>query len=112
MPSPIRFGPTYERKPPQLLQLRVLRFRSDEDGDVRVGVFPEREEILIGRLGLGGVALHGVGSADLEMGECAKELSLPKILSGANAFEISDIQEDETEASLVWGAECNNVALR
>jgi prepilin-type N-terminal cleavage/methylation domain-containing protein len=26
-------------------------------------------------------------------------LSLPKILSGANAFEICDIQEDETEAS-------------
>jgi hypothetical protein len=36
--------------------------------------------------------LHDVGSADLEMGECAKELSLPKILSGANAFEISDIE--------------------
>ena len=25
------------------------------------------------------------------------DLSLPKMLSGANAFEISDIQEDETE---------------
>jgi len=36
-----------------LLKLRVLRFRSDENGDVRVGVFPEREEILIGRLGFG-----------------------------------------------------------
>jgi hypothetical protein len=30
------------------MELRVLRFRSDEDGNVRVGVFPEREEILIG----------------------------------------------------------------
>jgi hypothetical protein len=28
--------------------------------------------------------------------EC-EQLSLPKMLSGANAFEISDIQEDETE---------------
>jgi hypothetical protein len=34
---------------------------------VRVGVFPEREEIMICGLGLGGVALHGVGSADLEL---------------------------------------------
>jgi hypothetical protein len=34
----------------QLLELRVLRFCSDEDGNVRVGVFPEREEILIRRL--------------------------------------------------------------
>jgi hypothetical protein len=38
------------------LQLRKFRFRGDEDGNVRVGVFPECEEILIGRLGLGGVA--------------------------------------------------------
>jgi hypothetical protein len=35
--------------------------------------FPQREENLIGRLGLGGVALHGIGSADLEMRECADE---------------------------------------
>jgi hypothetical protein len=27
-------------------------------------------------------------------------LCLPKILSGANAFDISDIQEDEIEAGL------------
>jgi hypothetical protein len=52
-----------------LLQLSVLRFRSDENRNVRVGVFPKREEILISRLGLGGVALHGIGSADLEMGQ-------------------------------------------
>jgi hypothetical protein len=28
------------------------------------------------------------------------ELSFAKILSGANAFEVSDIQEDETEAAV------------
>jgi hypothetical protein len=28
------------------------------------------------------------------------DLCLPKILSGANAFDISDIQEDEIEAAL------------
>jgi hypothetical protein len=32
-----------------------------QDGDVGVGVFPKREEILIGRFCLGGVALQGVG---------------------------------------------------
>jgi hypothetical protein len=47
--------------PRSSLQLRVLRLRSDEDGDVRVGVFPECEEILICPLGFGGVALHRVG---------------------------------------------------
>jgi hypothetical protein len=34
------------------------------------------------------------------------------MLSGANDFEISDIQEAETEASLVRRAKCNNVTLR
>jgi hypothetical protein len=52
-----------------LLQLRVLGFRSDENRNVRIGVFPKREEILIGRLALGGVASHDIGSADLEMRE-------------------------------------------
>jgi hypothetical protein len=42
----------------RLLQFCILRLGSDEDGDVRVGVFPEHEEILIRRLGLGGVALQ------------------------------------------------------
>ncbi len=37
-------------------------------------------------------------------------LSLPKMLSGANAFEISGFQEDETEVSLAWRSEC--VTLR
>ncbi len=34
--------------------------------EYRVGVFPEREKILIGTLGFGGVALHGVGSTNLK----------------------------------------------
>ena len=45
------------------LQLRVLSLSSDEDGNVGVGVFPEREEFLIGGLGLSGVALHGIGAS-------------------------------------------------
>jgi hypothetical protein len=35
--------------------------------DVGVGVFPEGEEVLIGRLSFGGVAVHGVGSTELQM---------------------------------------------
>src|SRR5580704_8736454 len=55
----------------ELMKLRVLGLRSDEDGNVRVSVLPQPEEMLIGRLGLSGVALHGIGSADLEMRECS-----------------------------------------
>src|SRR5260370_26832553 len=35
----------------QLFQLRVLGLRSDEGGNVRVGVFPQREEILLATTG-------------------------------------------------------------
>src|SRR5271154_3587608 len=45
------------------LQLRVLGLGLLKDGDVGIGVFPEREEILIGRLGLHGVALHRICAA-------------------------------------------------
>ncbi len=46
----------------QLSQLCVLRLGCFQDGDVRVGVFPEGEEILIGGFGFGGVALQHVGA--------------------------------------------------
>jgi hypothetical protein len=55
---------------PSLLQLRVFSFGSDEYWDVRVGVFPQGEEILIRGPGFYSVALHGIGSADLEMRLC------------------------------------------
>jgi len=32
----------------RLFQLGVLRFCGDEDGDVGIGVFPQREEIFVG----------------------------------------------------------------
>jgi len=43
-------------------QLRVLSLGRDVDWNVRIGVFPEREEIVIGRLGLGSVAVQSVGA--------------------------------------------------
>jgi hypothetical protein len=51
------------------VQLGIFRFGGDKDGDFGVGVFPEREEILICRLGLGGVTLHRVGSGQSQPGK-------------------------------------------
>jgi hypothetical protein len=48
------FGTDHRRKReggfllPPLLQLRVLRFGLLQDGDVKVGVFPEGDEIFVG----------------------------------------------------------------
>jgi len=55
-----------------LLQLGVLCFRRDGDGNIGVGFFPKREEILIGRPRLSGVTLQGVGTGEAEMGECTQ----------------------------------------
>jgi hypothetical protein len=52
---------------PNLFQLRVLRFRSDENGNIRVSVLPKREEILIGRFGFGSVALQDVGASEAQV---------------------------------------------
>ena len=54
-------------RPPKLvirhsLQLCVFCLGLLEDRDVGVGVFPEREEILVGSAGFGRVALQGVGT--------------------------------------------------
>ena len=48
-----------------LLQLRVLRLGLLQDGDVGVGVFPEREEVLIFGAGRGGITRHRVGAGEL-----------------------------------------------
>ena len=39
-------------------------------------------------------------------------LSLAKILSGVNAFEISGIQEEKAEAVLTRRSECSNITSR
>ena len=38
-----------------------LRFRSDKDRNIRVGIFPKREEIHIRCSGLGRIALRSIG---------------------------------------------------
>jgi hypothetical protein len=54
------------------------------------------------------LAGHVLGCAQRQV----KVVCLPKILSGTNAFEISDIQEDETAAGLTRRSESNNVLLK
>jgi hypothetical protein len=51
------------------LQLRVFCFGRDENGDVRVGVFPERKKILICGSGLGCIAREVVGASEAKVGE-------------------------------------------
>src|SRR5216683_1210468 len=52
------------------LQLCVLRLGLLKEGNVWIGVFPEREEILVRGATLGDVALEGVGTTQLEMRQC------------------------------------------
>ena len=42
--------------PHLLRQFRVLGFGFFQDGNIRVGIFPQREEILVGSAGAGTVA--------------------------------------------------------
>src|ERR1700738_632452 len=53
------------------MELCVFGLVSDEDWNVRVGVFPKCLGILILLSGLGGVALHGISAGEAEVGECA-----------------------------------------
>ena len=55
----------------ELLQLRAFCLGFEQYRNVRIGVFPECEEMLIRGPTLGGVALHRVGAAQLEMGQRA-----------------------------------------
>jgi len=78
------FAPGQEKllqKP--LWWLGVLRFRSDEDGDVRVGVFPQREEILIRGAGFRSVTLRGVRTGKSQDKEQANSLRNNRWISGS-----------------------------
>jgi hypothetical protein len=46
-----------------LFQLGVLGFGLLQDRDVRIGVFPEVEKIIVGSIGFDSIALQGVGMA-------------------------------------------------
>jgi hypothetical protein len=51
------------------VQLGVFGFCGYEDGDIGVGVFPEREEIVVGGTSLCCVALQGIGAGKTEVRE-------------------------------------------
>src|SRR5215831_15415505 len=53
-----------------LLQLCVFLFGSFKNGDICIGVFPEREKILIRGPCFNGVALHGISTTELQMSQC------------------------------------------
>src|SRR6202022_1791480 len=52
----------------RLLQLRILRLGFLQDGDVGVGVFPEREEVLVGgeRPDAGGIGIRALRGSRLQ----------------------------------------------
>src|ERR1019366_4089967 len=54
---------------PSLLQFCVLGFGLFQDGDVRIGVFPENEELLVSGSRLVRVALENVGASQAETRE-------------------------------------------
>ena len=45
-------------------------------GGVGVGIFPKSEKVLIGNFGLGGVALHGVNAAQVEVRDRREDIIL------------------------------------
>ena len=57
-------------------QLRVLGPGLFQDGDVRVGVFPQREEIQIRSTGFGGVGEFTSRSVSLSVSACLAVLRL------------------------------------
>src|SRR5579863_452897 len=66
-----RFIPAQLGIAKQLWQLGVLRLGLFQDGDIRVGVFPQGEEVLISGSRFCDVALHGIRSTQLEMSQYA-----------------------------------------
>src|SRR5215467_13513972 len=64
---PLFFKLSHYRK--FLLQLCELRLGLFQNGDVRVGVFPEVEKFLISGLPPGGIAIHFVSPASLKICE-------------------------------------------
>src|ERR1017187_7336782 len=59
-----------------LPQLRVLRLGFLKDGNSGVGIFPEREEVLIRSPGFGRISRNNVGPSQPQMRQCAGQLVL------------------------------------
>ena len=59
-----------------LPQLRVLHLGFLKDGNAGVGIFPEREEVLIRSPGFGRISRNNVGPSQPQMRQCAGQLVL------------------------------------
>jgi hypothetical protein len=64
---PIEFVQMMDRQ--VLLQPRILRIVLLVDGDVGIGIFPEREEIFVGSERADAVALQSIGRKELQVRE-------------------------------------------
>ena len=63
-----------------LREFGVLGFGFFQDGDIRVGIFPQREEILVGGAGAGVVASQSAGAPQLQVrqGAHAEVMQIPR----------------------------------
>ena len=87
-----------------LLQLRKLGFGLFENGDAGVGIFPEREEILVCRFRFCGVAAEGVGAAQAKL--CQRMLGR----HGANASMIDDLLKFRSRFGTLPGLQVGQAA--
>src|SRR5215470_8551879 len=71
-----------------LLQFRVLRFGLLQDGDVEVGVFPEGEEVLVGRASLRRIPSQNRGTTQPEVRQRAYRAIQDKEAMIQNLLEI------------------------
>src|SRR5215470_11996380 len=86
---PSAFAQRAADRPDQSLQLRVLGLGLFQDGDVRVSVFPEGEEVLVGDLGFGGVFLHSVGAGKLETSQRDVDTAGAEIVKVENSLRFN-----------------------
>jgi hypothetical protein len=70
-----------------LLQFIGFGFGFAEDWDVGIGIFPQREEFLIGGAGLGVVAGEGFGARDADVRESAGQAILNEAAMVENLLE-------------------------
>jgi hypothetical protein len=83
-----------------LLQLRVLRLRFFQDGDVGVGVFPEREEVLSQRDFAEGKRLTQPTREEMQADfQAIVEFSRPWEVDSASGFQADRRREQELAAA-------------
>ena len=97
-----------------LLQVRALGLGLLQDGDIGIGVFPEREEILICSLGFDGVSGDGICAGELQVGERAEQEvnhdsgmvgELLELGGGSSTIFLREIRQAAKVRGINWAAE-------